>query len=199
MTSQSRAWAEEQRDVPGDAWRVLYALANYANHRTGEIHFNADDIAEEACIQPTALPKYLGALRRNGYLAIDTGKQSGKEKHYWLLFERNPGSLPWSWNAAEIAEENDSAPQLRPAPSNVPVRFSAAAQAKGRDKVKPEPRKDYPIILGSDADKAWRAYCKRENIKQPFEMNVIVEGGGIHRGYYKPSLFPPKEQEQIAV
>lgn len=196
MTLQSLSWAYEQRDVPGDAWRVLMALSNYTDHLTGKIHFDLDVIAGESCVQPNALPRYLGALRRNGYLAID-GKD--KDKHFWLLMGRET-SRPWDWNAQEIAEENDSAPSARPAPTNVPVRFQQAAQAKAREKVKPEPRTEYPIVEGSRADREWTAYLKTliPPQKPPFIRWVLVDGQQ-RRGYPMPSLFPPKVEEQIAV
>lgn len=199
MTHQSRSWAYEQRDVPGDAWRVLYALANYANHRTGEIQYNPDEIAEESGVEAKSQPKYIGALRRNGYLAID-GKD--KDKHYFLLIGRDP-SQRWDWNAKELAEESDPAPSARPAPDLVPASFSAAAQAKARDRVKPEPRTEYPIVSGSKLDDEWtRWFRANKTLKdKPFERWITLKDGSHARGYYMPSALPPKEetQEQIAV
>src|SRR5512138_3751805 len=108
MTIEAVAWARE-RHVPGDAGRVLEALANYANHRTGRIEFDPDWIAEEACISPNAVPRYVAALRRNGYLATES---KGKDKCHWLRI----GSAPtgkWSWDAAESDAESDDAPSPR--------------------------------------------------------------------------------------
>jgi hypothetical protein len=127
MTYQSYTWALDQ-DVPGDAWRVLLALANRTEHRTGKVYFDQEEIIVESKISPNSLSKYLGALRRNGYLAE---VKKGKEKQYWLLLDRDP-TKQFSWDAAESATESDEAPLPRLAPENAPIRFQKAAQAEQR-------------------------------------------------------------------
>lgn len=192
MTHQAITWALNQR-VPGDAGRLLITLANYTNHLTGAVDFGTEVIAQESCIAANSLAHYLAALRRNGYLGRD---EKDGVKHYWLLLDRDVAH-EWDWNAVEIAQENDSAPSVRQAPGLAPASFSAAAQADARAKVKPEARTEFPVIEGSPADLAWRAHLKARGQKVPFIRSVIANGQ-TRRGYPMPTLFPPKEQEQIS-
>src|SRR5271165_5342565 len=103
MTIQSLAWAFDQ-NVPSNAKLVLLALANRACHRTGRVDFDAEEVSAESGVPTRSLPRYLGALKRNGYLAEEQIKQGDGAKCYWLVFER-VSSLPWAWDHPEQADE----------------------------------------------------------------------------------------------
>lgn len=199
MTIESVSWARE-RHVPGDAGRVLEALANYANHRTGEIQYEPEWIAEDACITASALPRYLGALRRNKLILRE---EKGKEKRYWLNIEPDQIIPAWSWDAAESATECDEAPSPRLAPPVAPARFQKAAQAEQRKEFSAappgQPADKHPIVTGSKLDEEWTRWFRANRKLRPFEMCIILKNGSQARGYYMPSAVPPKEQEQIAV
>ena len=196
MTIQSLSWALDQR-LPGEAKLVLLALANRADHTTGQVYLDAASVAAEASISESSLPRYLGALRRNGYLARDGRPE---DRHYWLLFDRDI-AREWAWDAAEIAAENDSAPSARPAPDNAPPRFQKAAQATARAKLaKPEERKPVFVQFGTRAWDAWVQHKLRtEGRKWSLTTKGIAAGKEV-TGWYFPTLFPPADEqgEQIS-
>lgn len=195
MTIESSAWARERR-IPGDLGRVFEALANYANHRTGEIHYNPDWIAEEACVSIKGLPHYLSVLRKSDYIGQE---EKGRERRYWLNMEREP----WAPDAAEIVAESAAVPVPRLAPPSAPVAFQKAAQAEQRKEFsRPPPGYDpekVAVVEGSDAFEAWRRHLLSQRQQMPFVRSLVTKEGRTVRGVPMPSLFPPREQEQIAV
>jgi len=199
MTIEAVAWARD-RHVPGDAGRVLEALANYANHRDGSLSFEPEWIAEDACISIAAVPRYLGALTRNKLL---NREEKGREKRYWLNIDPDEIIPPWSWNAAESAAEADEAPAPRLAPPTAPARFQKAAQAVQRKEFSAPPAgydpEMVPVAEFSDAYDAWLRHERAHGRKLPFVRSMVTKEGRQVRGVPMPSLFPPKEQEQIAV
>lgn len=189
MSVQALAWAIEQ-PLPGEAKLVLMALANHADHTTGECRFNPSIIAREASVPETSLPRYIGALRRNGYVARD---DKGKERHYWLQFARDM-TIDWSWQAAE-PEGDEEGPNAR-APDIAPIAFQPTRQVEQREKaVAPPPGQppgQVPVIEGSRAFEAWHLYYRRQRRLTPFSRYIIVDGK-TRRGFYMPTLFPPSE------
>jgi hypothetical protein len=194
MTVQALAWAIEQ-PVPGESKLVLMALANHADHTTGQCHLDPVTIAREASLPETSLPRYLGALRRNGYLARD---EKGKERHYWLQFERDL-ALEWSWKASEHDGDDDQpeapASAAPASPSIAPSTFQPARQTELREKISPPATdvaadKRFPVIEGSPAYHAWVKHEKDHGRIAPFVHQIIADGK-LRRGFMRPSLFPP--------
>jgi hypothetical protein len=112
MTIQSTAWATEQ-EVPGTAKLVLLALANHAEHTTGRCFGSIQVIAKEAYCTPRALLAYLMSLQRNGYVArriILRGADGGRDRRYWLRFDRRPAP----WVLSHDAEDAESAEASKP-------------------------------------------------------------------------------------
>ena len=151
--------------------------------------------AREACVPEAGLPRYLGALRRNGYLARD---EKGKERYYWLQFERD-SALGWSWKGDEGSECEDASRRERPYPTLAPVSFRPTQQTELREKInQPEPEvpadKRFPVIEGTRAFDAWVAHDKRLGKVAPFVHSIIADGK-TRRGFMRPSLFPPSGQQ----
>lgn len=207
MTVQAYSWAIEQR-LPGPAKLVLIALANHADHTDGHVHYEPPTIAHEASVREHSLPRYLGALERNGYLA-KSGDSDKRE--YWLQMDRDP-SLEWAWSASDISgdveaanDSNDSAaerdvsrgPSL--APSETPSGFSRARQLeklKAASPPKPDPGAgQVPVIEGSDAFRQWCDRLREQRKIIPYVRNIILADGSERRGFYMPTLFPPAEQK----
>jgi hypothetical protein len=110
MSIQAVAWALEQ-DIPGTAKLVLVSLANHADHTNGHCWPAAETIAREASTSLRSVYRYVGALRRNGYVrALNRRGNDGKQRanDYWLLFDR--ASAAWNWAEAE-SEGSDDEPQ----------------------------------------------------------------------------------------
>ena len=198
MTIQSSSWSKDQK-IPGNAGRVLEALANYANHRTGRIEFEPEWIAEESCVSVNALPRFLGALVRNKRLFLE---ERGRERRYWINMDCSPNA-PWSWDATEndtaSAAEGDERPCPPVAPENTPARFDKALQAKEREEFAGQTYtfRGHPIIEGTSFDEDWSKYLKARGEKRPFIRTIILKDGSWRRGYYMPSAVPPKEEEEI--
>jgi hypothetical protein len=210
VTIQALAWAMDQAP-PGTAKLVLQALANHADHTNGYVHFDAPTIAQEASIQVVSLWRYLGALERNGYLEKDERKPGDTDKRdYWLVLDRNP-ALPWSWSAQDIPESSDvAASEVAPAhatPSSAnqisPRGFSRDRQTQARkaasDADAAARTNGVPVIEGSKAFLAWCAYLRRQRQVIPFTMSIQVDDGKWARGFYRPTLFPPRQDESQTV
>lgn len=201
MTIQSVAWAIEQQ-VPGNAGRVLIALANHSDHSTGHVDFDPPTIAREAAMQVASLWRYLGALERNGFLAKDERKPGDTDKReYWLILDRDP-AVPWSWSAQDGSERADDAHAAEPtgpatARSYAPAGFSRDRQAEGRKAataLPPDrPPGHVPVIEGSKAFNAWCAHLRARKQLTPFVRAILVDDKWC-RGFYMPTLFPPAEQ-----
>lgn len=201
MTVQAFAWAIDQ-PLPGKAKLVLLALANHADHTTGQVHFDASLIAREASIAVPSLWRYLGALERNGYLAHDErrGKSDADKRDYWLALDRDP-SVAWAWAAqdgeADDADGLDRLQEPSTAPRSAPSTFNRAAQDAQR-KVNVAPPADQPpdkpffVIEGSRAHTAWCRYLTARRQLVPYVMSRIVEGQE-RRGFWRASLFPAAE------
>lgn len=198
MTIQALAWATDQR-VPGTAGLVLRALANRADHLTGHVEFDASAIAEEAVIREPSLWRYLGALERNGFLAKDDHNGAGK-RDYWLQLDRDP-SRPFAWAAGDGETGDDqveaSTQPIQGAAPTAPRSFRRDRQDKAREvATAPPPGKpDLVAVLdGSDAARAWIAHDRARGRVPPFTQAVITADGQTRRGFYKPTLFPPRGQ-----
>jgi hypothetical protein len=205
MSIQALAWAIEQR-LPGPAKLVLLALSNHADHTDGHCHFEPPTIAHEASVQERSLPRYLGALERNGYLA-KTGDSDKRE--YWLQMDRDP-SLEWAWSASDISGDveavSDSsytaaervARGLALAPPETPIGFSRARQAekvKAASPPKPSTTNQFPVIEGSRAYLAWCDHLRERKQIIPYVRNIILSDGTERRGFYMPTAFPVAEQK----
>jgi hypothetical protein len=110
MSIQAVAWVLSQKgeDLPGTARLVMIALANHADHTSGHCWPSIETIANEAgCAERTA-SRYLGALRRNGWIDVrSTQRASGKfrSNDYWILFDHKPA--PWRYYDKETEEADD--------------------------------------------------------------------------------------------
>jgi hypothetical protein len=196
MTIQSLAWAIEQ-PVPGTAKLVLYALANRACHINGFVHFDAGTIAHEASIQISGLWRYLGALERNGYLSKDERKTAeGEKRDYWLVLDRdNPASWAWGQSAEDRLRRGDQ--------ESATPRPSKSFRREHQDQVRKNNIEEdaahsaqgVPIIEGSKAFHAWCGHLRNHNQLVPFIQAINVNGKWL-RGFYRPTLFPLKEQNE---
>src|SRR5262249_4583791 len=100
MSIQAVAWvlAQSGEDLPGTARLVLIALANHADHTSGHCWPSIETIAKEAGCGDRTASRYLGALRRNGFIEVrQTQRKNGKfrSNDYWIVFERKPA--PWQY------------------------------------------------------------------------------------------------------
>jgi hypothetical protein len=193
MTIQALAWAIEQ-PLPGPSKLVLMALSNHADHTNGFVHFDASTISREASIEARSLWRYLGALERNGYLAKDQHKagDTGK-REYWLVLDRDP-ALAWSWSAQDGADDPLATSSASSAPSEAPRSFRRAEQDKAREVAAPQPNPGVPIIENSKAYHAWCGHLRDRKQVTPFIQAIQVDGKWL-RGFYMPTLFPPREQQ----
>jgi helix-turn-helix protein len=194
VTVQALAWAIEQ-GLPGPSKLVLIALSNHADHTNGYCHFDATTISCEASIEVRSLWRYLGALERNGYLAKDERKPGDTSKReYWLVLDRDP-ALGWSWSATDQSADDD-APALSTessgsATSQAPKSFRRAEQDKAREVPAAATSPGIPIIEGSKAYVAWCAHLRDRKLVAPFVQAIQVDGKWL-RGFYMPTLFPPR-------
>lgn len=109
MSIQAVAWALEQ-DIPGTAKLVLVSLANHADHTTGHCWPSGETIAREASASLRSVYRYVGALRRNGYVRVLNRRgKDGKHRanDYWLLFDR-PAAI-WDWLDGVTGDETQDA------------------------------------------------------------------------------------------
>lgn len=194
MTIASLSWAVDQ-PIPETSKLVLIGISYFADDETGlvDIAGRSARIANIAQIEEKALPNYLGALRRNRYLARTP-------KGDFLLMDWDAPRI-WDWHAPEPQEEADSAPSARPVSSAAPARFQKARQAEIIGQAKPPKQDGYAIFEGSKADDAFRAYyrAKREKFPQ-FPRKLMPNSGGVMGwAYVMPVPWPAKEEEQIAV
>ena len=205
MTIQSVAWAFDQ-NIPSNAKLVLLALANRGDHRTGKVDFDPSEISAESGVPARSLPRYLGALKRNGYLAEEQIKQGDGGKCYWLVLDRETLAL-WAWDAegADAAEKDSRAEfettGLNPVAHSTPRKFSREKQNEQRKiaatpatPVRP-PEQNAAVIEGTDAYHAWINHYRNVLRKPPpFAMWVTTKDGKSARGFYAPSLFPPRQE-----
>jgi len=110
MSIQAVAWVLSQKgeDLPGTARLVMIALANHADHTSGHCWPSIETISREAGCGERTASRYLGALRRNGWLDVrSTQRASGKfrSNDYWILFDHKP--VPWRYYDKET-EESDN-------------------------------------------------------------------------------------------
>lgn len=199
MTIQSLAWSLDQ-PIPGTAKLVLIALANRADHTTGHCSFDAHDTATESQISEASLWRYIGALERNGYLAQDK-KRDGRD--IWLQMDREDIS-PWSWAAEDQNREDGEgdAESASPAPRKVRAgggavpAFSRDRQAEARESANaPPPGRpidQIAIIEGSKAHDAWCRHLRDQHKVPPYVRWIILADGRQAKGFYMPSLFPPR-------
>lgn len=189
---QSSAWAIDQ-PVPGTAKLVLIGLANYADDATGEVRLDVPAVSRIAVIRETSLPRYLAALERNQYL--DKTETSDGRK-YWLAFSRE-SAAPWSWSADDLPTETESQASPAPARDSAPSAFSKARQVEAREKLAPPKSQStpqqVPVIEGTDAARAWIAHDRAQGRVTPFIQWVQTKDGKNARGFYKPTLFPPRQ------
>lgn len=203
MTMQASAWAIEQ-PLPGEAKLVLLALANHADHTSGECRFDAATISRESSVPEASLPRYLGALRRNGYLArVDT--KDGRK--YWLQFDHDDARA-WAWSADD--PEGDDAPAQSERRTALvggvkPSAFRPTRQAEQRDEISAAQASSaahgVPIIENSDAFKAWCNDFRRRGQVTPFVRFINLSDGSTRRGFTMPTLFPradPVEKSEAA-
>jgi hypothetical protein len=198
MTIQSSAWAIEQQ-VPGEAKLVLLALANHADHTSGEVHFDAATISRESVVPEASLPRYLGALRRNGFLTRVEGKDG---RRYWLQFDRDV-MRPWSWDAEGDEASDHSERRTALVGGSAPSTFAPSRQVEARDEITAvevaRVAQGVPIIEGSDAFKAWCNHLRARRQLVPFVRGIILASGQERRGFYMPTLFPHSGQKQDEV
>ncbi len=249
MSIQAVAWVLEDENVPGFARLVLISLANHADNKTGHSWPSVATIAKEAHISQRSVHTYLGALRRNGYIDVESGRtKAGKARsnNYWILFDRP--KEPWIFNKKDddqcapdshIGDSEDdtaqpvdcespahiadgisanslqSKPSLTepsesfpvegrdppPAPHPVAVVSPPQVQPRGFD---PNARKVeqarlqaaeearskkqmFPVIQGTKSWEAWIAHGHK-----PTLLTTVIVNGKHHRGWYFPTLFPPR-------
>ncbi len=109
MSIQAVAWALNQK-IPGTNKLVLIALANYADEETGHCWPSVEKIANQASCSPRSVHSYIGALRRNGFLDVRSGRtKTGtvRTNDYWLLMDR----LPAPWDAVRGIKSDDQDPE----------------------------------------------------------------------------------------
>ncbi len=107
MSIQAVAWALEQ-NIPGTAKLVLISLANCADHQTGHCWPSMERIAREASCSRRSVFTYVGALRRNGFVDVRTGRGKTGGAHtndYWLLMDRAPNA--WDFGKGGEPDEPD--------------------------------------------------------------------------------------------
>jgi hypothetical protein len=95
MSIQAVAWALEQ-DIPGTAKLVLISLANRADHVTGHCWPSMERIAKEASCSRRSVFTYIGALKRHGYVEVQSRRGvegAQRTNDYWLVIGGN--YLPW--------------------------------------------------------------------------------------------------------
>lgn len=106
MSIQAVAWALDQ-DIPaGTAKLVLISLANRADHVTGHCWPSMDTIAREASCSVRSVHTYIGALKRNGYIDVRSGRDKsgkGRTNDYWLIMDRKGGK--WDWGKTDPPDE----------------------------------------------------------------------------------------------
>lgn len=230
MSIQAVAWVLSQpgEDLPGTARLVMISLANHADHKSGHCWPSYETIAKEAGCHERTVGRYLGALRRNGFIDLrQTVRKDGKfrSNDYWILFDRKPGQ--WRYYDREPASSDDentvadlpqdnladgqiettlheesdgpSATGVRPhielEPSvsepSAPVGFDAQARADEQAKLQAAEearrRKRLPVIEGSDPWNSWVRHGHPRTLVGIIELN-----GKRHRGWYFPTLYPPK-------
>lgn len=108
MSIQAVAWALSQK-IPGTNKLVLIALANYADEETGHCWPSVEKIAKQASCSPRSVHSYIGALRRNGFLDVRSGRSKAgtvRTNDYWLLMDRAPAP----WDAAKGIKSDDHEP-----------------------------------------------------------------------------------------
>jgi hypothetical protein len=108
MSIQAVAWVLEDENVPGFARLVLISLANHADTKTGHAWPSVATIAKEAHISSRSVHTYLGALKRNGYIDIESGRHKAgqaRSNNYWIRFDRSKD--PWVFNKKD---DDQSAP-----------------------------------------------------------------------------------------
>lgn len=205
MTIQALAWAIDQQ-IPGPSKLVLVSLANHADHTNGYCHLDLSTISRESSVPTRSLWRYFGALERNGYLVKDERSKSkdAERRDYWLILDRDVG-LPWAWDApsgdAEAGESDGAAEPVQtvPASSEGPSGFSRARQREARGAAEAastaQGAAQVPIIEGTEAFKVWCDYCRNVLLTvPPFVHAIVLANGKSARGFYRPSLFPPRGQ-----
>jgi Helix-turn-helix domain len=245
MSIQAVAWVLSQKgeDLPGTARLVMIALANHADHTSGHCWPSYETIAKEAGCHERTVGRYLGALRRNGFIDMrQTLRKDGKfrSNDYWLLFDRK--SAPWQYydqrigneepeeSVADLSQDNltdgqcetalheesdgpsdtgvpphimlepsESEPSAEP-PATMsrvglnlpwPKEFVASARAEQKAKLQAAEEakkpKRIPVIQGTRPWKAWI-----EHGHPPTLVGTIEVDGRRDRGWYFPTLYPPK-------
>lgn len=106
MSIEAVGWALKQ-DIPGTPKLVLVALCNYADEETGHCWPSTQKIAKLASCSRRSVFTYLAALRRNGFINIQSAKRkSGEQRsnNYWVLFDRQPAK--WEFVKGAIHAED---------------------------------------------------------------------------------------------
>jgi hypothetical protein len=107
MSIQAVAWALGQK-IPGTNKLVLIALANYADEETGHCWPSVEKIAHQASCSPRSVHSYIGALRRNGFLDVRSGRSKAgrvRTNDYWLLMDRP--RVPWDATKGIKSDDQD--------------------------------------------------------------------------------------------
>jgi hypothetical protein len=107
MSIQAVAWALGQK-IPGTNKLVLITLANYADEETGHCWPSVEKISQQASCSPRSVHSYIGALRRNGFLDMRSGRSKAgtvRTNDYWLLMDRLPA--PWDATKGIKSEDQD--------------------------------------------------------------------------------------------
>jgi len=180
VSIQAVAWALEQ-DLPARPKLVLVSIANHADHTNGYCWLKAETIAAEAACTVRSVYRFVGGLRRNGYLRRAPRKGAdGKQRanDYWLLFDR--AEAPWDWGASTEDDDINA------------VDESAEDAAEPQDVDEPHDT----VSLGETASPGDTGVTR-----QGSDVHAVSRGpgdSGVSRYMNQPSKTNPKETEDSA-
>ncbi len=182
MSIQAVAWVLSQKgeDLPGTARLVMIALANHADHTSGHCWPSIETISREAGCGERTASRYLGALRRNGWLDVrSTQRASGKfrSNDYWILFDHKP--VPWRYYDKET-EESDNEETVADVPH--------ANLADGHSETPLQARKPKGYFVFKDSE-PWKYRVKLGHRSTLFTWSPEHKAFGW---WFEGDLYPPK-------
>lgn len=184
MSIQAVSWVLDDENVPGIARLVLISLANHADAKTGHCWPSVATIAKEAKISPRSVHTYLGALRRNGYIMIESGRSNvgtQRSNNYWILFDRE--KTEWEFNQTE--DKNDRKILNTSAPDSH-IEDSEETQIQPLDC---EPRADLADGISAPA-------CRQEPSESQPSESIPREESERRPAAMRPAPYDPKARKE---